>query len=54
MSVPVRVVMTCPGCTMPVEMRVAAWSVTRGEKEDEGPGIVLESAYWAPHNCESR
>ena len=52
MSLPRWIVVPCPSCEMPLELSMVAWSVVKGEREDEGPGVVLELAAWTAHRCD--
>ncbi len=51
MAVPRGLVVTCPGCDVPLEMETCAWSVVIAESEDKGKGVVVETAAWASHEC---
>lgn len=51
MAVPRGVVVTCPGCDVPLELGTCAFSVTMSESEEHGKGIIAEMAAWAAHTC---
>lgn len=51
MALPKRIVVTCPGCEIPLELSVVGWELGKAIDTDQDKGIGLNLAAWAKHDC---
>jgi hypothetical protein len=50
--IPRGLVVTCPMCEDLIELDVCGWSMSVGESEESGKGLLLEAMAWAQHDCQ--
>lgn len=51
MSVPRITYVSCPGCEAFLEVPTCDWSISRGEHEDKGTGLVVQLMGFLQHEC---
>ena len=51
MPVPKGLVVQCPMCESFIEADTCGWSMSVGESEETGKGIMVEMMAWCAHDC---